>query len=96
MLPTPGHSPGSSSLLIDSAGERAMLVGDLWLLPAVADPAMKCSFDMEPDVARETRAALATRIGDEGLIIGASHFPEPFGELVRLEGRPLDAGVALA
>ena len=65
-----------------------MLVGDLWLHPAqVTDPAMKCSFDMEPDVARETRAALATRISDEGLMIGACHFPEPFGELVRLEGR---------
>jgi glyoxylase-like metal-dependent hydrolase (beta-lactamase superfamily II) len=88
LLPTPGHTPGSSSLLIDSAGERAMLVGDVWLHPAqVTDPAMKCSFDMEPDVARETRAALATRISDEGLMMGACHFPEPFGELVRLEGR---------
>jgi glyoxylase-like metal-dependent hydrolase (beta-lactamase superfamily II) len=88
LLPTPGHTPGSSSLLIDSAGERALLVGDLWLHPAqVTDPAMKCSFDMEPDVARETRAALATRISDEGLMMGACHFPEPFGELVRLEGR---------
>ena len=28
LLPTPGHTPGSSSLLIDSGGERAMLVGD--------------------------------------------------------------------
>jgi len=88
LLPTPGHTPGSSSLLIESAGERAMLVGDVWLHPAqITDPAMKCSFDMEPDVARETRATLATRFSDEGLMIGACHFPEPFGELVRLEGR---------
>ena len=88
LLPTPGHTPGSSSVLIDSGGERAILVGDLWLHPAqVTDPAMKCSFDMEPEIARETRAALATRITDEGLVMGACHFPEPFGELVRLEGR---------
>lgn len=88
LLPTPGHTPGSSSLLIDSAGERAVLVGDLWLHPAqVTDPSMKCSFDMQPDIAHETRAALASRISDEGLIMGACHFPEPFGELVRLEGR---------
>ncbi|HMN99126.1 MAG TPA: MBL fold metallo-hydrolase [Miltoncostaeaceae bacterium] len=88
LLPTPGHTPGSSSLLIDSGGERAILVGDLWLHPAqVTDPAMRCAFDMEPEVARETRARLAERIGAEGLIMGACHFPEPFGELVRLEGR---------
>lgn len=88
LLPTPGHTPASSSLLIDSAGERALLVGDVWLHPGqVTDPGMRCSFDMEPDVARETRAALAARISDEGLVMGACHFPEPFGELVRLEGR---------
>ena len=88
LLPTPGHTPGSSSLLIDSAGERAILVGDVWLHPAqVTDPAMACSFDMEPGTARETRAALATRISAEGLIMGAGHFHDPFGELVRLEGR---------
>jgi glyoxylase-like metal-dependent hydrolase (beta-lactamase superfamily II) len=88
LLPTPGHTPGSSSVLIDSGGERALLVGDVWLHPGqVTEPSMECSFDMQPDVARETRAALATRITDEGLIMGACHFPEPFGELVRLEGR---------
>jgi glyoxylase-like metal-dependent hydrolase (beta-lactamase superfamily II) len=88
LIPTPGHTPGSSSLLIESGGERAVLVGDLWLHPAqVTDPALRCSFDMEPETARETRARLATRISDEGLVMGACHFPEPFGELVRLEGR---------
>ena len=60
----------------------------LWLHPSqVTDPALACSFDMEPDTARKTRAALAKRIADEGMIMGACHFPEPFGQLVRLEGR---------
>lgn len=88
LLPTPGHTPGSTSLLIDSGGERALLVGDLWLHPSqVTDPSLACSFDMEPDTALATRAALAERIADEGLVMGACHFPEPFGQLVRLEGR---------
>ena len=88
LLPTPGHTPGSSSLLIDSGGERAMLVGDVWLHPfQVTDPSLACSFDMEPDTAVATRAALAERIADEGMVMGACHFPEPFGQLVRLEGR---------
>lgn len=88
LLPTPGHTPGSSSVLIDSRGERAMLVGDVWLHPAqVTDPSLGCSFDMEPETARATRASLAERIADEGMVMGACHFPEPFGQLVRLERR---------
>ncbi len=88
LLPTPGHTPGSSSLLIDSGGERAVLVGDLWLHPSqVTDPSLACSFDMEPEIALATRAALAERITNEGMVMGACHFPEPFGQLVRLEGR---------
>lgn len=88
LLPTPGHTPGSVSVLISSGGERAMLVGDVWLHPAqVTDPDMACAFDMEPEQARATRASLAERIADEGMVMGACHFPEPFGQLVRLDGR---------
>ena len=53
----------------------------------MTDPSLACSFDMEPDTAVATRAALAERIADEGMVMGACHFPEPFGQLVRLEGR---------
>ncbi len=88
LLPTPGHTPGSSSVLIDSKGERALLVGDVWLHPAqVTDPSLGCAFDMEPEVARATRSSLAERIAAEGMVMGACHFPEPFGQLVRLERR---------
>ena len=88
LLPTPGHTPGSTSLLIDSGGERAMLVGDVWLHPSqVTDPALACAFDMDAEVARTTRAAMAQRIAEEAMTMGACHFPEPFGQLVRLEGR---------
>jgi glyoxylase-like metal-dependent hydrolase (beta-lactamase superfamily II) len=88
LLPTPGHTPGSTSVLIDSGGERALLVGDLWLHPSqVTDSSLVCSFDMDPETAQATRAAFAERIAREGLVMGACHFPEPFGQLVRLEGR---------
>lgn len=88
LVPTPGHTPGSSSLLIASGGERAMLVGDLWLHPAqVTEPDLACGFDMDVDTARATRRAFAERISDDGMTFGACHFPEPFGQLVRLEGR---------
>jgi glyoxylase-like metal-dependent hydrolase (beta-lactamase superfamily II) len=88
LLPTPGHTPGSTSVLIDSGGERALLVGDVWLHPSqVTDPALACAFDMDAETAQVTRSALAERIAEEGMTMGACHFPEPFGQLVRLEGR---------
>lgn len=88
LIPTPGHTPGSSTLLVRSAGERAALVGDMWLHPAqVTDPAIRCGFDMDPGRAAATRAEWVQRIEQEGMTVGACHFPEPFGQLVRLEGR---------
>lgn len=88
LMPTPGHTPGSSSVLIDSGGERALLVGDVWLHPSqVTDPSLACAFDMDAGTAEVTRSALAERIAEEGMTMGACHFPEPFGQLVRLEGR---------
>lgn len=88
LLHTPGHTPGSVSLLITSGDERAMLVGDAWLHPGqVGDPDMRCGFDMDPEAAAVTRVRLAERLRDEGMTMGACHFPEPFGQLVRLEGR---------
>jgi glyoxylase-like metal-dependent hydrolase (beta-lactamase superfamily II) len=88
LAPTPGHTPGSTSVLIDSGGERAILVGDVWLHPAqVTDPSLDCGFDMDRPTARRTRSALAERIAQEARTMGACHFPEPFGQLVRLDGR---------
>ncbi len=90
LLPTPGHTPGSTSVLIVSGGERALLVGDVWLHPSqVTDPSLACAFDMDAETARITRSAMAERIAGEGMTMGACHFPEPFGQLVRLEGRHL-------
>lgn len=88
LFPTPGHTPGSSCLRVDSGGKGAILVGDLWLHPAqVSEPELGCAFDMDPELARATRSSMADRLAEEGPAVGACHFPEAFGEIVRLEGR---------
>lgn len=88
ILETPGHTPGHSSLLIMSARETALLAGDVWLHPAqVTEPSWASAFDMDAQTATQTRISLAQRVADEGMTVGACHFPEPFGQLVRLEGR---------
>jgi len=86
---TPGHTPGSISLLIVSGGQRAILAGDAFAHPAqVTEPDMGFAFDFDGPLAAQTRHSLLDRIEAEGLTLAACHFPEPgFGEVLRLEGR---------
>lgn len=86
---TPGHTPGSMSLLITSGGERALLTGDSIVHPAqVEQPDLAFAFDHDGETAQQTRRQLVDRVEAEGLILSACHFPEPgFGRVVRLEGR---------
>jgi len=88
-LHTPGHTPGSMSVLITSGGERAIIVGDAIAHPAqVEHPDWGIVFDFDGETAIETRRGLLDRIEAEGLTMTACHFPEPgFGRVVRLEGR---------
>ena len=88
-LHTPGHTPGSMSLLVASRGERAILVGDAIGHPAqVEHPDWGVIDDMDGPQAEKTRRQLLDRVEAEGLVFSASHFPEPFfGRVVRLEGR---------
>lgn len=86
---TPGHTPGSISLLVVSGGQRALLCGDLFAHPAqVTDPDMGFAFDFDGVLAAQTRHSLLERIEAEGMTLSACHFPEPgFGSVIRLEGR---------
>jgi glyoxylase-like metal-dependent hydrolase (beta-lactamase superfamily II) len=89
LLHTPGHTPGSMSLLIVSGGERAIIVGDAIAHPAqVEHPDWGIVFDFDAETALRTRNQLLDRIEAEGLTLTACHFPEPgFGRVVRLEDR---------
>ena len=88
-MPTPGHTPGHISLLIVSAGERGIVLGDVSGHPAqVTEPNWVSGFDTDPDLARETRKRVHDRIEAEGMTVMAGHFPtRGVGKFVRLEGR---------
>lgn len=89
MLPTPGHTPAHVSLLIASAGQRAIVLGDVaHHLAQVENTDWSPPFDIQPEVSRQTRRQVMERLEREGMLVAAGHFPEPgFGRLVRLEGR---------
>lgn len=89
LLPTPGHTPAHSAVLIQSAGETAVIIGDVAHSPAqVSETAWSPIFDLDPKLGAETREKLMQRAEDGGWTVVAGHFAHPgFGRLVRVEGR---------
>ena len=86
--PTPGHTPGHTSLLISSADERAIITGDLAHHPAQIDHVEWCSaFDADARTTTETRRKVFDQAEDDGLITAFCHFPDPFGKLIPLQGK---------
>ncbi len=88
-LATPGHTPGHTSFVIDSGGERGFVLGDVVLTPIdTADPTFQNTFDHDHDVARDTRVATLERLAGDGSLVAASHMLAPgFGRFVKAEGR---------
>ncbi len=86
---TPGHTPGHVSILVNSAGERGVILGDVAHTPAQAhNTDWNPGFDIIQEQSRATRHTVFDRIEREGLTVAAGHFPHPsFGKLVRVEGR---------
>jgi len=89
VFPTPGHTPGHVSVLIESRGERAVITGDLMHSPIqIAIPATEGNFDMDKPLAARTRSDFVQRFCDSGTLIIGSHFAEPTA------GRIVKDGVA--
>ncbi len=88
-LPTPGHTPGHTSFLVASQGERAVITGDaIHSRAQTQETHWSPRADSKPDISAESRKNLLERIESDNAILISGHFPAPgFGTLVRMEGR---------
>lgn len=88
-IPTPGHTPGHTSLVVSSQGERGFILGDVVLTPVDAEELTWVNtFDWDSETARATRLRIVDRLVNDGSLVGASHMPAPgLGRFVRTEGR---------
>ena len=87
LLHTPGHTPGSQSLLVSSGTDAALLWGDVANHPAqIGRPDWGPRSDLQPEVARRTRRRLLDRIETEAMWLVPAHFPETFGTIARVDG----------
>lgn len=89
LLHTPGHTPGHMSVLVSSAGESAVIQGDVLVHSAqVTNEGWNCKFDGDHPVATATRKKLLDLIEAKGAKVVSCHFPKPgFGSVVRFQGR---------
>ena len=83
--PTPGHTPGHVSVHIASAGEQAVITGDMIHHPCqIKHPEWSSLADTDAQRAATTREDFVTRYADAPVLIIGTHFAGPTaGRIVR-------------
>lgn len=79
LVPTPGHTPGHQSVVVDGGRWQVVIAGDV-VVHAVqlADPAVRYFFEEDPDLARRTRRLLLEGAGPRGAVLATAHLNRPF------------------
>ncbi len=88
-IPTPGHTPGHTSVAVSSGGEAGFILGDVVISPIDAtEPTLVNTFDCDSAIAEKTRLATLERLTTSNALVGASHLPAPgLGHFVATEGK---------
>lgn len=89
IMAAPGHTPGSSIIVISSENERAMLLGDVVHCPVeLVDDEWQGMADVDPELALRTRTSLAKELEGTNTPAAAAHFEGlQFGRLLKAQGR---------
>ncbi|MFN0093021.1 MAG: MBL fold metallo-hydrolase [Acidimicrobiales bacterium] len=85
---TPGHTPGHISVVVESAGQRAVITGDMVHSPMqIDDPELAAVVDTDQVESRASRRAAFTRWAEANALVIGTHFADPSaGRLAKLDG----------
>ncbi len=85
----PGHTPGSTIIVVSSGTERALLLGDVVHCPVeLLDDEWAGMGDVDPELALRTRVAMARELEGSDIPAAAAHFPGlQFGKLLVANGK---------
>ena len=88
-MSAPGHTPGSTIIVVSAGAERALLLGDVVHCPVeLVDDEWAGLGDVDPVLALRTRQALAREMEGTDVPMAAAHFPGmQFGRLLSAEGK---------
>lgn len=78
LVPTPGHSPGHVSVLIESGGQRALITGDATHHPVQwAEPDWGMTADWDTTMGATSRRQLLAEHGGTGTLVIGTHYAAP-------------------
>lgn len=85
LVPTPGHTPGHISVVVESSGERVFITGDAFHHPCqIARPDWSTRADSDRDASSTTRRTILDDLADSDTLLLGSHFCAPgAGRVVR-------------
>ena len=78
LIPTPGHTPGHVSVIIESQGASAVITGDVMHHPCqIARPDWSSDIDSDKVLSKKTRRSFLALFGDSGTLVIGTHFCGP-------------------
>ncbi|HEX6420496.1 MAG TPA: MBL fold metallo-hydrolase, partial [Acidimicrobiales bacterium] len=82
VVPTPGHTVGHQSVVVEGGGDEVVLAGDVLVHAVqVVDPDVPYALEHDRDEARRTRRALLAGAARRGALVGTAHLTAPLIEL---------------
>jgi glyoxylase-like metal-dependent hydrolase (beta-lactamase superfamily II) len=96
VLHTPGHTPGSVSILVESGGESAIFIGDLvHLCVQLTEPKWSPPYESDREASTRSRLKIVEEAIGRNALIAGSHLDEGpvFGRMVPIDGRRYWRGV---
>jgi len=87
LRPSPGHTPGHVSVMIESEGQSAVIMGDITHHPCqMAHPEWATSFDSDTQVATAARAKMFAEWADQPILVIGTHYAAPTAGHVKRDG----------
>ena len=87
LRPTPGHTPGHVSVMIESEGQKAVITGDITHHPCqMAHPEWATSYDSDTQGATTTRAKLFAEWADQPILVIGTRYAAPTAGHVKRDG----------
>jgi len=87
LVPTPGHTPGHVSVMIESKGESAVITGDMIHHPCqFGRPDWLSAFDGDQQAANARRHTMFQQWADKPILVIGTHFGAPTAGHVKSDG----------